>query len=310
MSNSKDNTVNVALISDANFLDFVMITMTSLLLNLPEQQKLTLHFLYPEGGISANDLKQFDKLQKFHPFTLNPISLDVEKFKKDYGKSKPCLWRLALPDLLPEVERLIYIDCDLVVLDDISKLYNQDLGDCPLGGIGERGGTSRPEISFIPENYINGGVMLWDLTAMRKENIPEIWRKTYLEHPTWFATLHDQDLVNYTSKGRIKLLPLNWNILRADFRRMPVKGMYTVEDVMDALRNPGIAHFAGGHKPWCFWSLPRHPFAKAFWHYALLSPISPWLKLKFRLKRIFTGHVPDAKRDVPWNQSILPKQWR
>ncbi len=302
--------IHVSLVSDSNYLDFVLITMTSMLINLSKERELTLHFLYPEGGITEEDLKRFESLQYFHPFEFHPISLDTKKFAEDYGRSRAILWRLELPNLLPELDRLIYLDCDMVLLDDISKLYDIDLEGHLLGGCIDRAGQKAyPEIAVSPAEYINSGMMLWDLKAIREAGLPEAWRKVYKEHPQWFH-YPDQCLINYIAKGRIKKLPLRWNLINYVYRRLPFEGTYTIEETKEALSYPGIAHFTGHHKPWLFWKTTHHAFAKAFWHYADLAPISPWKKLKFRLKQLVTGRLKSPVDKVPWNKSILPKKWR
>ena len=49
--------------------------------------------------------------------------------------------------------------------------------------------------------------------------------------------------------------------------------MYTDEEVQDAIRNPGIEHFTGHHKPWLFWKSFHHPYGYTFCLCALDTPI-------------------------------------
>ena len=173
--------------------------------------------------------------------------------------SKATYYRLLIGDILPEsVDRLLYLDPDIVINKDLTDFYNLDLkgkvlaGGTHLYGIIELGNLSRLFINpFKKHHYINAGVLLIDL---------ELWRKTvtldrifeFIRKSHFYLLLADQDVINYLFAD--KLLSIDERIYNLDektFSHYAKKKSSDKKISLDWVRkNTVVIHFNGKHKPW------------------------------------------------------------
>lgn len=152
--------------------------------------------------------------------------------------------RLFLHEIVPsEIERLIYLDCDLFVRVPIEKLYELDLGDNAMAAGLDPFRTGfqtrrdhKPKRLFDPADpYFNAGVLLIDTRKWTEIDIVGTITQTLDE--TEIASLYfDQDILNYVMKGRWHVLDYRWNLQEPK----------TVHEPMD----PFIVHYTGVKKPW------------------------------------------------------------
>ena len=182
--------------------------------------------------------------------------------------------RLLIPELVPEnVNRVIYLDTDLVVLDDIQELWEMDLEGKPLGAVPDLGilASSRmrrqkEETLGIEEGelYFNSGVMVMDLKAWRENQYgPQVIR--CVEEGNFRH--HDQDGLNKVFQDNWKPLPLRWNVIPPVFT-LPVKVLKKSRWrnlALEALERPGVFHWAGRYKPWEF--PPKGHFNEKYYTY-------------------------------------------
>jgi len=165
--------------------------------------------------------------------------------------------RLLLPHIFPDtVSKVLYLDADVLVLDDLSLLWEIDLEGAVLGAVIDTYSRAHTERLGLKANlsdpgpdrarsrgvceYFNAGVLLIDLRRWRQERVSERAIQYLMEHPQ--ALLSDQDALNVVSVGGWKELDLRWNFQDHDpagySRIRPQGGL------------PAIIHFAGRYKPW------------------------------------------------------------
>ncbi|WP_265501103.1 glycosyltransferase family 8 protein [Paracoccus beibuensis] len=175
------------------------------------------------------------------------------------------LFRLLLPQLFPpQVDRVLYIDCDIVVERDISELWDIDLGDKAVWAV--QNGTDDdlenyvlkkfPEITAPADGrYFNAGVMLVNMAEWRRQDVSARTRD-FLQCHSERLGFPDQDALNAVLAGHWGHLHPRWNkqILRM--------GQPEAADIGD----PGILHYTS-RKPWTRDYIQR---AKWAWHRAYL----------------------------------------
>ncbi|HEV8116333.1 MAG TPA: glycosyltransferase, partial [Acidimicrobiales bacterium] len=165
-------------------------------------------------------------------------------------------YRVFLPDLLPEVDRLLYLDVDLLVLDSLAPLRAVDLGDAYLAAVTnvfEPAHLHRPaELGLAgPADYFNAGVLLMNLAALRRDGGAERlvdYGRRHAEQLAW----RDQDALNVVlGAGRVPLPP-RWNCMNSVIRFPQSVEVFGADAVREARRNPAIRHFEGPslNKPW------------------------------------------------------------
>ena len=161
--------------------------------------------------------------------------------------------RLLLPELLPELDKILYLDCDIIVRQDLAKLWDQtELGDHYLAAVYEAAIEGQAErfraLGCDPAKYFNSGFLLMNLAKMREEKVTEklleACRVPYLEFP-------DQDALNQVCQGRVLPLSPLYNSIRTFFipryKRDFVR-QYS-EDLWKQVQKKGTIHYTGG-KPW------------------------------------------------------------
>ncbi|MBR1509567.1 MAG: glycosyltransferase family 8 protein [Bacteroidales bacterium] len=163
-------------------------------------------------------------------------------------------FRLLLPELLQEYDSLLYIDCDVIVRQDLARLYRETaLADNYLGVVFEAPIEDQANrfraLGCDPRRYFNSGFLLMNLKAMREEKVSEklleACKVPYLEFP-------DQDALNQVCQGRVLPLSPLYNGIRtfflpqykADFCRQ-----YPQEGLWEKVQQEATIHYTGG-KPW------------------------------------------------------------
>ncbi|PRD48308.1 glycosyltransferase family 8 protein [Sphingobacterium haloxyli] len=162
-------------------------------------------------------------------------------------------YRLLLPDLLPEYNKVIYVDCDMVVRNDLANLYYKtDIADYYLAAVFEASLDSQLDyldhLGVKAGNYINSGFLLMNLVKLRADGMVQkllhAAKKTYLQFP-------DQDVLNQLCQGKILGLPPYYNSIRTFYlpQYKPVFLRYYTEADWQAVKEHGTVHYTGG-KPW------------------------------------------------------------
>lgn len=174
------------------------------------------------------------------------------------SRSQTPFYRLFLPTLLTQADKCLYLDVDVAILSDLSPLLETDPGDCYVAGVTDRlclVPSSREHVTKMhikPAHYLNGGVLVMNLKALRRDGLPEIM--DVMGRVRAYPYM-DQDIINYVCMGNVKLLEKKYNVFPGDtsqdlkFLASLVPGdEYLFDD--DALVNPSIVHYIGPNKPW------------------------------------------------------------
>lgn len=167
--------------------------------------------------------------------------------------------RLLVPELLPaSLRRVIYLDGDTLVLDDVHRLWRAGLGGRPLGAV--RDPVVR-EIgnSWVSENghalpptarYFNSGVLLMDLSLWREQGLGD-QVLGYLGNPANEFAYPDQDALNAVFAGIWHELHPRWNVmLHPEITSLADLSPEERPRHAEAITRTGILHFAGAPKPW------------------------------------------------------------
>lgn len=183
---------------------------------------------------------------------------------RDYY-SEAIYYRLYIASLFPRLTRALYIDCDVVLVDDIAKLYFSDIGNNILGAVSDE---SIPEIPAFAayvkhwigkeaEDYVNSGVLVMNLTEFRRCRILEKFSKL-VEDYNFETVAPDQDYLNFLCHGRIKYLDIGWNKQPTAENRLPVSRLHLI-------------HYNFHNKPWHFEGVA---YEEEFWRVADTTPFA------------------------------------
>lgn len=188
--------------------------------------------------------------------------------------SRGCLYRLAMPELLPEIKEVLYFDCDIVVALDVEALWNTRLYErgYALAGVLDDVYRPLPELKttkaaiktdgrgLMRERYINSGVLLMNLEKMRREAGEKgtLLKRAAKYFDRFLPFLPDQDFLNAEYLGDIVYLDVKYN---TDSKIDHFDKVFSIERIW---------HFSGRTKPWVAYTGSNADML--YWHYLSLTP--------------------------------------
>ena len=250
--------------TDDHYIPYLDVAISSLIDNASKEYDYRIMVL--NTGIDPENAAKV-KLNERPGFAIDFIDISdrVETikshFKNVYHFSVVTYYRLFIASLFPRYDKIIYLDCDLVVQGDISELYHTELGENILGAAPEQFVQNTPEfrryaeiaLGVDPDSYVNAGVLLINLKAFRENKIEERFVELITQYD--FDLLDpDQAYLNYLCQGKIHVLPNGWNKEPMD---LPCEG------------KKNIVHYALYKKPWQYDDVTD---GELFWQYARRSP--------------------------------------
>ena len=252
------NSINICLACDNNYARHAGVVIASILSNATCEDFIEFYIL--DGGINNENKKGLESLKSIKNFNLHFVDIDKSLFER-YEKVKThkyvtlaTYYRLKLPSLLPNIDKVIYFDCDFVINSDISELYNFDLKNMPIGGVRD----IKKKALIKNPTYVNAGMLIFDLEKMRGLDF-ETKFVEWTEKHLVYITCGDQEIINEVCKGQITILPDEWNVQSSNFTN---RSSY--------IKNPKGIHFISKRKPWDFGSYSYHK--KYYFKYLQMTP--------------------------------------
>lgn len=168
---------------------------------------------------------------------------------------KATWYRIFLPELLPDVDRILCLDVDLIAVDSLTCLWATEVDDVLVAAVTNVLAPmymERPAaLGLDPRSYFNAGVMLLNLKRMRQEGCSEAIRRFAVAHAPELA-LRDQDALNFVLASNRRTLHPRWNAMNA-LRVYPwAHYVFSPDQISEARSRPAIRHFEGPgpNKPW------------------------------------------------------------
>lgn len=254
------NFVNIVFSSDDNYAQHTAVAMASILLNTSNPAKI--RFFIIDDGITDDKKSKIKGTAESLQSTVEFITVKNKQLMQGFVSgeiSRACYFRIDIPNILPaEVTKVIYLDCDLLLYDDIQILWNTDIGDYPIAAVCDYGimaskrlRRQKAKCIGLPykADYFNSGVLIMNLDAWRKADysskVIEIVQKNKFPN-------HDQDALNKVFMNNWYVLPLRWNVIPPVFNLFMkiLKSELLRKNAVEAKKNPAIFHYAGGYKAW------------------------------------------------------------
>lgn len=277
------DTIRIALAADHAYAAYMETSIISVLKHNAGEEIM---FDILDVGLQKNDIKCIQK--SIEENGGNCIFHDLNDIRDKLGNVP--LWlgslgtyaRLFLPQILYDVEKVLYLDSDTLTVGNIRDLWETDIEDFYLAGVKDVVcQTHRHEIGISDDEiYINAGVILINLKRWREDDISRqiIY---YIQQYSDENSFPDQDAINVVCRGEILVLSPRYNVMSPNFLMLyeniikfcNVVGYYTREQISEAKKNPVIIHFTGypDSRPWekrC-----THPKRRLYRKYAKMSLI-------------------------------------
>jgi lipopolysaccharide biosynthesis glycosyltransferase len=272
--------MHIALAADAGFAMPLAVTLASLARThaAGEVEVTVLHDRLPPPDIARIERGLAGRID----VTWRQVEMgELEDAHPSTFLSKATLFRLLLPTVLPpSLERVVYLDCDLVVAGSLRRLWEHDLGGRSLAAVRDAGtpfaagpyGTDWRGLGLAPDSpYFNAGVLLISLPEWRAEDATrkglDLVRRTRMR---W----GDQDALNIVFEGRWAELERRWNLQTPDASGIGLAWALWRDDVEEAVADPAVIHYSERDKPWRSGS--AHPLADRWYEALEESEWSGW----------------------------------
>ena len=248
--------------TDDNYVPFLAVAIKSLLDNASPDYFYNIHIL-TEGLSNENIAKLEENTTENSKLIIDLMGECVADIESNLNASLrdyytiSIFYRLFIAKLYPEYRRAIYLDCDLVVIGDISKLYNIDTEGNIFGVVVDDVIASNPKfreyarlgVGVDDNKYFNSGMLLMDLDKYREEDILNKFLHLLIKY-NFETAAPDQDYLNVLCKDKVKYLERGWDRMSTD------------EDYVGEVY---IVHYNNFRKPWYYDNVP---YGKYFWEYA------------------------------------------
>lgn len=294
MNQEYKNIIRCVFASDNNYVPYLAVTIKSLLEHISNENFYEIYIL--ENGISLYNQKLIKNLNLVENVKIEFINVDIyleelkqKKFYTAYYLNLSTYFRFFVTKIFKDFDKILYLDCDIIILEDIANLYNiempddnllaavRDYGVINLLNDKERIDIYKYENYFqnklnlaIPTDYFQAGVILMNLKQLKKLDLINLCvEKTKEIGPPLFV---DQCILNSLFYNKVKLLPMKWNLL--SYLLFDDDKMFLPSDIKNEYfemiyKQEGIIHFATFEKPWL---CPHLPLAEIWWQYARLTP--------------------------------------
>lgn len=283
---------------DDGYAKFVAVSIKSLIMNANNNYNYDINVIYENlSEENAEKLKSLetDNVKIILTEMNQNLSMITDKLGnrlREYTFTLTIFFRLFIPVMFPKYDKCIYIDADTVIPGDISRLYNEDLGNNYLGCIVDKSTIDNEilasyfeEVVGIPrDKYINSGVLLMNSKKLRELKIDEKFLDLYIKYG-FDVIAPDQDYINSMCYGHIKYLS---DIYDA----MPNPNNKEVE-------NPVIIHYNLFLKPWQYENVQYYDY---FWKYAKFTPYYDEI---LEIKNSYTDE--DRKKDSEWMDLMVSR---
>lgn len=323
MNNNADS-INILCATDNNYAPYCGIMLTSLFESNKES-----HFnvyVLLDGHLTESNAKKYKRLEQSYACSIFLVPVDNRLLEKcpvnqhiDVDNhswvSIPTYYRLLAAELLPAtVNKIIYLDCDIVVDGDIRPLWMVDLSGKAVGGIVDCDSCDNSNrMGYSEEDgYFNAGVAVYNLEYWRNNSITEAFLD-FINNNGSKLLLMDQDVINGVLYDKIQWLPERFNFQVSYFDPLfwnRFSEMYK-STIISECGQAVVVHYCGGLKPWdyryygCpFYTLWNDYRKISFWKAShVTKPTSKYVK--FLLKNSFFSKQLKKKRKEAW--VVLPE---
>ena len=270
--------------SDEHYVRHAAVSMLSLMDSNAASEDITIHFL--SMGVRDESRRALEQLveergRSIRFYELGDICRWFDFSFDARGFAPSALARLFMARVLPEdIDRILYLDCDTVVLEDLSPLFRLDMTGHDLGMVAEPtvNKTRRRQLGMAEEQtYFNSGVLLVNLDKWRRDGTEQTILGYYRDMGGNLVA-PDQDAINGAIPGRILELPPRYNYgsvqiyypWKAQRKMSAPTPFMSEEDYRRGTEKPAIVHFLGEERPWRAGN--RHPYTPVYDRYLAQTP--------------------------------------
>ena len=212
------NEVVIAYITDDNYVMPTIVSITSAIMNKNENSIYKIYII----GVSVNNGNK-KILNEFIAKNINDkIYIEILHFNQRYNfddnsnyLTSAAIFKFDISNILSDYDKILYIDCDTIILKDLTELFNIDINGYYAAVVKDFIATEilKPHLDLGIKDYFNSGVMLLNSKLLRENNVKEI----LLDYRTKnYDALMDQNTLNYAFNNKVKFIKPKYNYMRTN----------------------------------------------------------------------------------------------
>lgn len=287
----------ICLAADDRYAPYMGLTILSILKNAGPEDAF--HFYILDNKISAGQKQKIDSFQAQYQFEITYLTLDEQLFAKCDAK-RPTMTlstfgRYLIPKLIPQ-DKVLYLDCDILVRGSLLPLWQEDISGYYLAGMPDYNVIYRGRLkerfgdAFKAQEYVNAGVLLINNKRWREENLFEKLLD-FTEKNTALLSFADQDAINVVCQSAKKMFPERYNVMGYLYKPDLFANHPRLQIIAQERQKAVIRHF--------------HAWKKNFFvphreEYIVLMRTSPWAELTPK----------DDSKPIAWVKIICQYLWR
>lgn len=291
--------IPVVMICDDNFAMQTAVALTSMYVNKSKETEYCVHVIMSE---CSDESKAMVKAAEKPDFSVTIIEATSDKFanvKQKAHVSKSALHKFFICEMLPQYDKILYLDGDIIVREDLWELYNTDISNAFFAAINHSLGI------ITGERKHNGGVLLLNVIKMRENGMAQIMIKKReelgerksMDQETFHMLLRDQKLA-LLPKYNVMLDKIDYEkkyYPLADYNKFYGTSYHSRAEI---IKTAGIVHFTGALKPW------KYTFPKCadewYGYYKICFGEKSKLKRKGRLDYLKECYKKNGMRGLYW----------
>lgn len=270
-------TIPIAFAFDKNLVMPACVCISSLLMNAKKNTSYDIFILHPANqSMTQTDLVKLPEYYDNCKMTFRPVGNEFDNAFEIRGITTPAYYRLLIPEIIPEYDKIIYSDVDVIFRRDLSDLYSIDLAGVYMAATYDVGmNLGKDGVAHISATkglvlgkYIQSGFIMLNSSKLKNDGLvirfKEEAKKQY--------KFQDQDILNVVCGKNLKVLPAEYNMTDYTFYYLNsgdelIKSGYVKEEEISEAKQYGTLHF-NGHKPWKSYSINFD----IWWEYYRKSP--------------------------------------
>jgi lipopolysaccharide biosynthesis glycosyltransferase len=308
--NNENNEIPIVFITDNNYVLPTGVAITSLVLNKKPEAVYKIYVIVTEDVTAGNRSKLIDCGGEKARVTLIEMDAGVlNEYAVPGYYVPPCdLLKFNIPGLLPQYEKILYLDGDILVYGDLAELYGADISGVYLGAVSDFAAIVygfHKRLGIV--NYFNAGCLLLNSARMRREGFEELLYRIKKQNPDYRCM--DQDMFNVAVKSKIVFSPVKYNVMLHHFLYSIRGGIAKLNEYYGTsyksfdllLKDAVIVHLTYEHKPWKYKDAVMH---KEWMSYFLKSPFRTQ-KLSLVKKETFKERIKHTTKIIIRNLPVI-----
>ncbi len=265
--------IPIAMALDDGYTYPTIVAMTSILENAAKETKYDFYIMHP-GEFSEENKGKLKSLSKKYrnKCSVNLINME-NKYKNANDKghiTTPTYYRLSLSELLPDLDKIIWLDGDTITYTDLKEMYDIDMEGYYYKGFLDDNVAAVDSFTTENDHCICAGVMLINLKELRQDDMVNKF-SDFIEKNNEKLVQHDQTTINAMCYKKIGILPPKFGVYnyssveeaKSQAGKYRLKNGYTEADLEQAYNNPAVLHCIS--KPWKNINVRG---GRAWWEYA------------------------------------------